>query len=284
MAAKKTPNAARLKALEMREAQAKADKRTKIIIIAVVLVVVLAVVATVGIVIAKQLHDKNAARTADPATTLGEYAGGAPIIYSHLGVGKADESLPTLTEYFDYSCHACADIDVLIGSAVSQGAANGEYNIAFRPVTTVGMAYSNPATTAILVVAQKDPDHFIDFHHAVLSYFASQFNLGKGQVIQNEEKSWEQVKQIASEVGVPADVVSSFPINATSDYLETSTQAWREAPVSGREGLGTPEFVNNDNAKITLSGKDADSILASLRSGMGLSSPMTMTGETVQSK
>ncbi len=284
MAAKKTPDAARLKALEMREAQAKADRRTKAIIVSVVVVVVLAVVATVGIVIAKQVREKDAAMTADPATTLGQYADGSPVLYSHLGVGQLDESLPTLTEYFDYTCHACADIDVLIGESVSEGATAGEYNLVLQPVTTVGMAYASPATTAALVVAQKDPEHFIAFHHALLAYFASQYNSGKGQVIQDEEKSWEQVKTIASEVGVPAKVVDSFPLNAVTDYLATSTQAWNDAAVSGRDRLGTPEFVNDAQEHISLSGNDAASVLASVRTGMGLAATMDAIDDAAQSK
>lgn len=285
MAAKKNADASvRLKAQQMREAQEKADKRNRAIVVSIVAVVVLAVIATVAIVIGNQLKAKNEAETADPTTTLGEYAGGAPVLYSHLGIGKVDDSLPTLTEYFDYSCHACANIDVLIGQTVSDDAKNGEYNIEFQPVTTVGMAYANPATSASLIVAQKDPDHWIAFHHSLLSYFRSQFNAGKGTVIQDQQKSWEQVKTLATEAGVPSDVVKTFPVNVVTDYLSTSTAAWKAANIADRNGLGTPEFVKDHSTRITLSGNDATAILASLRTGMGLSSTAQSGSDSAQSK
>lgn len=281
MAAKNSQDASvRLKAQQMREAQEKADRRTRAIIISIVSVVVLAVVATVAVVIAHQVGQKRDAMTADPRTTLGEYADGKPIVYSRLGLGKADESLPTLTEYFDYSCHACANIDVLVGSDIVKGATDGEYNLEIQPVTTVGMAWEGPATSASLIVAEKDPDHWIAFHHALLAYFQSQFNSGKGQVIQDANNSWEQVKTIATEQGVPSDVVSTFPMNVVKDYLEASTKAWQTASIADRgDSLGTPEFVKDRASRITLSGNSAQEILGSLRSGMGLPA-----AESAQSK
>ena len=260
----------RLKAQQMREAQAKADRRTRMIIISIVLIVVLAVIATVAIVISNQVNKKNAAIDADPATTLGEYANGEPIIYSHLGVGKKDEALPTLTEYFDYSCHACADIDVALGHDLVEGAERGEYNLEIQPVTTVGMAYELPATSASLIVAREDPEHWISFHHALLSYFASQFNSGKGTVIQDLDKSWEQVKVIAKEQGVSDEVVAKLPPNVVEKYLEASTQAWRDAPIQGRGNLGTPEFVKDHSTEIPLSGSNAAEFLSVVRAAMGL--------------
>lgn len=260
----------RLKAQRLREAQAKADRRTRSIIISIVVIVVIAVIATVAIVIGNQVSRRNEAMSADPTAALGQYATGEPILYSHLGVGVKDEALPTLTEYFDYSCHACADIDVLIGREVTAGADRGEYNLAIQPVTTVGMSYEFPATSASLLVAQKEPEHWIGFHHALLEYFASQFNAGKGSVIQDLDKSWEQVKTIAKEQGVSDALIAEFPVNVVDAYLEASTRAWREAPVQGRESLGTPEFVKDGTTRITLSGSSAEEVLSVIRTGMGL--------------
>lgn len=161
MAGKKvTDTSVRAKAQQMREAQEKAERRTRSIIIAVVTVIVIAVIATVGVIISQQLSAKNEAQSANPSDYLGDYASGQPIRYSHLGVGQVDDSLPTVTEYFDYSCHHCANLEVLIGEDLIAGADNGEYNIEFQPVRTVGMEYANAATSASLIVAQRDPEHW----------------------------------------------------------------------------------------------------------------------------
>ena len=99
-----------------------------------------------------------------------------------------------------------------------------------------------PAASASLVVAQKAPDKWVDFHHALLAYFRSQFQASNGTVVQNLDASWKQVKVIATEVGVPSDVIDTFPVNAVDDYLKASTTAWQDVDkrqvVAGIDHLG----------------------------------------------
>lgn len=244
----------RAKAAQMRQAQERADRRTRIIVISAVAAIVLAVVAAVGGVIWKQQAQVNAARNVDASEVLGPYADGRPVIVNANGVvAEADPNLPTLTEYFDYSCHACADLDAYMGEDLTTWAAEGHYNIELQPVITVNMDYLKPATGASLVVAQKAPDKWVDFHHALLAYFRTQYQASNGTVVQNLEASWKQVKVIAAEVGVPSDVIDTFPVNAVEDYLEASTTAWQNAGYSGRDGsLGTPELVKDHSTVIPL--------------------------------
>ena len=207
MAQKKKPatvDPVRAKAAKMRLAQERADRRTRIIVISSVAAIVLAVVGAVGGVIWKQQADINAARNVDASTILGVFADGRPIVVNGNGVSaQADPNLPTLTEYFDYSCHACADLDAYIGNDLTTWASQGHYNLELQPVITVDMEYLKPATGASLVVAQKAPDKWIEFHHALMAYFRSQFNAQNPAVINNLDSSWKQVKHIATEVGVP---------------------------------------------------------------------------------
>lgn len=267
MAQKKKPTTVdpvRAKAAKMRLAQERADRRTRIIVISSVAAIVLAVVGAVGGVIWKQQADINAARNVDASTILGVFADGRPIIVNGNGVSaQADPNLPTLTEYFDYSCHACADLDAYIGNDLTTWASQGHYNLELQPVITVDMEYLKPATGASLVVAQKAPDKWIEFHHALMAYFRSQFNAQNPAVINNLDSSWKQVKQIATEVGVPSDVIATFPVNAVDSYLQASFTAWKEASVDGRDPnkLGTPELVKDHSTLISRSGD-----LAALRS------------------
>ena len=267
MAQKKKPatvDPVRAKAAEMRLAQERADRRTRIIVISSVAAIVLAVVGAVGGVIWKQQADINAARNVDASEVLGVFADGRPIVVNGNGVSsQADPNLPTLTEYFDYSCHACADLDAYIGNDLTTWASQGHYNLELQPVITVDMEYLKPATGASLVVAQKAPDKWIEFHHALMAYFRSQFNAQNPAVINNLDSSWKQVKQIATEVGVPSDVIATFPVNAVDSYLQASSTAWKEASVDGRDPnkLGTPELVKDHSTLISRSGD-----LAALRS------------------
>lgn len=254
----------RAKAAQMRLAQERADRRVRITVIACVVIIVLAVAGAVGAVIWKQRAQIDAARNVDASEVLGPYADGRPITVSASGVvGESDPNAPTLTEYFDYSCHACADLDAYIGNDLTTWASQGHYNLELQPVITVDMEYLKPATGASLVVAQKAPDKWIEFHHALMAYFRSQFNAQSGAVINNLDSSWKQVKQIATEVGVPSDVIATFPVNAVDSYLQASSTAWKEASVDGRDPnkLGTPELVKDHSTLISRSGD-----LAALRS------------------
>ncbi len=88
MAQKKKPavDPVRAKAAQMRQAQERADRRTRIIVISAVAAIVLAVIAAVGGVIWKQQAQVNAARNVDASEVLGPYADGRPIIVNANGV------------------------------------------------------------------------------------------------------------------------------------------------------------------------------------------------------
>ena len=225
----------------------------------------------------QQQSEVSAARNVEPSDVLGVYADGRPIVVNGNGVSaEPDPNLPTLTEYFDYSCHACADVDAALGEDLTTWASEGHYNLELQPVITVNMNYLKPATGASLVVAQKAPDKWIEFHHALLAYFRTQFQAGNGTVVQNLDPSWKQVKQIATEVGVPSDVVATFPVNAVESYLEASSNAWKDAQYSGRQPnqLGTPEFVKDHSSVVTL-GKTVESTRESLKELFGFADSAT---------
>ncbi len=245
----------REKAQQLREQQARADRRTRNIIIGLVALILVVIIGAIAAVIIQSNHKK--AQDSQAATAaIGTYGDGAPIVVSHLGIGKVDESLPTLTEYFDYSCHVCAAYDVAFGEQATQDALDGKFNIKYQPVNTVKAPYQYAATTASLIAAQKvDAQTWGKFHNALLAYFNEAYNSGNGSVVQDLSKSAKQVKTIASQVGIPEDVVNSFPENGVDDYLTKTTQAWANANYEGRSpnSLGTPEFVINDKTALDFS-------------------------------
>ena len=245
----------REKAQQLREQQARADRRTRNIIIGLVVLILVVIIGAIATVIIQSNHKK--AQDSQAATAaIGTYGDGAPIVVSHLGIGKVDESLPTLTEYFDYSCHVCAAYDVAFGEQATQDALDGKFNIKYQPVNTVKAPYQYAATTASLIAAQKvDAQPWGKFHNALLAYFNEAYNSGNGSVVQDLSKSAKQVKTIASQVGIPEDVVNSFPENGVDDYLTKTTQAWANATYEGRSpnSLGTPEFVVNDKTALDFS-------------------------------
>lgn len=261
----------RAKAQAMREAQERADKRIRNIVIGVVSAIVVAIVCVVAWVMTTT-PIKNTTQTASAeeiATLIGDYADGRPVVVSHKGVGVTDDSLPTLTEYFDYSCPGCAVVHGLIGQNILTAMHEGKFNIAFQPVNTHAAPWHFIATGASVIVANKAPEKWESFHDAVLNYTNAELKAGRGAAFDNAASSYDAVKTIAAQVGVPQDIIDSIPTNAGEDYLAKSSLAWQQSQVEGREKNATPEFVANGKKKIELDFADPavamSEILAALK-------------------
>ena len=259
MAQKKNPavDPLRAKAADMRLAQERADRRVRIVVISVVTLVVLGIAGAVGAVIWQQKSEENTARNVDASEVLGVFADGRPIIVNGNGVSaEPDPNLPTLTEYFDYSCpRLCGRLTPILGGGPDDLASQGHYNLELQPVHHRGHGLPQARHRAPPWSSpRRRPDKWIEFHHALLAYFRTQFQAGNGTVVQNLDPSWKQIKQIATEVGVPSDVVATFPVNAVESYLEASSNAWKDAQYSGRQPnqLGTPEFVKDHASVVPL--------------------------------
>lgn len=265
-------NAVRAKAQQMRQEQERADKKMRAIIIGSVSAIVVAVIAVVAVVVSQQVKADEELNNVDPKVVLGPYADGAPVVLSPKGIGEADPSLPTLTDYFDYSCHVCADAEVAFGHELVADVKGGKYNLVYQPVNTVKAPYQYAATTASLIVAKEAPEQWIDFHHALMGFFAEQYNSGQGSIVQDLDRSAKQVREIAAGVGVPNAVVSTFPKNAVEEYLTASTKAWQSMTFDGRDPnrFGTPEFVADGAKKIELTSFDPNEVVQSMRNGLGV--------------
>lgn len=248
----------RLKAQEMRQAQANKEKKTRAIIFAVVGALVAVTIIAVIWVVTRSGDSQGSGIEGSGAGTA------TPMVVSAKGAGVEDSSLPTLQEYFDYSCHACADMEVGVGPGIWDAVNNGEINLELIPVNVVKMPWQYPAVHAAYLIYENEPEKFEDFHHETHTFFQSQFNAGDASIIQDEAKSLEKIKEIATSVGVSDDLVAQITADGANSVIENNTQAWSSADIEGREGLGTPEYVTNGK-HINFSGNSmeevADSIL-----------------------
>lgn len=267
MAKKNVPagaDSARLKAQQLREAQAKADKRTRNIIIAVVAVLAVAIVAAIVLVIVNRPTTEKSAEGL-PA----QFQDGAPIVVSADGVsteGSADE---TLDFYFDYTCQGCVITDYLVGPTMFQAAEAGDFNVAIHPVMTHNLAFNTAATAASLQVVADAPELFVPLHQAMVDYYYNEVLVpSDATVAGNLDSSTTKVAEIAREVGVPDDVIAKFDNEAASAYLLLSSQAWTARQVEGRSSqITSPEFVFMDT-KLNPSGETSETMFASLLSEM----------------
>lgn len=253
-------SAVRDKAKAMRLEQERADARIRNIIIGVVAAVVLVVTAAVVYVVATA--EKLGPGSTQPgsvvtnpeqvAELLGDYKDGSPIVISHKGFGVADESLPTITEYFDYSCPGCGQVSHFFGDAFIKGAKEGKYNAALQPVSTHAAPWHFVASGASIIVANKAPEQWEAFHKELMDYMFTETVDGRADQFNNASKSYEKIKSIALGVGVPQEVVDAIPAEIATEYLDKSSQAWGSLTVEGREKPVTPEFVVDGKKKIQL--------------------------------
>lgn len=286
MAAKRpTKDETRLKAEAMRQAQKRREERMRNIIIGIVSVLIVLVIAAVAWVLMTREPGANSDPSAPTTTASAEASESTqtdestqptdpPVsgeetsfVISADGVGQEKEGVPTLEEYYDYSCHACADVSAILGQELEAQVENGTINMKLIPVNVVDMAFHPVATDAVTKVYKNQPDKFVEFHQALLKFFKGEFDNAKGDIVQDTDASVEQVKKIAEDVGISEDVIATFGPAGADALLKANTSAWQSRQVEGREGLGTPEFVSNDK-KIKLSGQSVEEYVKNLVEGV----------------
>lgn len=258
------------------DAQSRADKKMLTIIISVVSLVVVAVTITVAVILMNSVRAEQAPPAAqsasapfDPAALFGDYADGSPIIVSHEGVGRADDSLPTVTEYFDHSCPGCVQLATAADADLIAGAKAGEYNLAFAAVSSHNAAWNPVATAASVIVAIEAPDQWVALHEALIAYYYAAMQSGDGTIVTDADASLEQVRIIAEEAGVPASIIDTFPgAQVGQEYLNASSLKWQESTAEGRDRLSTPELVV-DTTHVELIDFRSQTVMSEIRRMIG---------------
>lgn len=236
---------ARLKALAMREEQARKAKRARAIAIAGLAVAVL-VLGGVILWIVRQgqanieaygevLYAGGAENTLVPAfddidvPSTADETGGIPV--SSEGVGTVGEDDVLVTVYLDFMCPYCGQFDAANASELDALAAEGDVtvvykNISFLDGNSQGTSFSTRAANAAATVADADPDNYTAFLKAL---FANQPEEGTAGLKDKE------IASIALEVGVPQAVVDTFTqtvdgtyeVATSDDEKETREGTWR---------------------------------------------------------
>ncbi len=253
----------RLKAAAMREAQAKAERRTRNIIIAVVSVLILAIVAAIIYIIASR---PGGAESADGVPA--EFDAGQGISISENGIGASPGGGENdLDFYFDYTCGGCLMTDSAVGPYLFEAAQAGDFTFVMHPVLTSAGAYNTAATAAALALAAEDPAHFQAVHEAMIAFSLEAMVSGETDVLTDLEASKDAVAGIAAEQGVDEALIASFDTDAAQSYLQASSTEWTTREIAGRENIASPEFLFRDT-KIAASGDDGAQMFDSLVAAM----------------
>ena len=145
-----------------------------------------------------------------------------------ISVGAAEAPV-TVEVYYDYMCPACGAFESANSGELSRLVADGTARIELRPIAFLdeqssGTEYSTRAANAIAVVADAAPDHVWDFHTAL---YENQPAEG------SEGLSDEQIAAVATDAGVPADVVDQFTDDVFRPWVASVTQQAFDSGVKG---------------------------------------------------
>lgn len=244
-------DAAREKARELREQQAKRDKRNKLIaigglsaaVVTLVVVAALIIIPSLGPGIAYSADDADSVLPTDvTAPASAEDTGAIPVGQDGVaGVPAADGDV-VVSVYFDYMCPYCGRFEEANDAELAQLREGGGVTVEYHPVSfldaqSAGGEYSTRAGNAAAVVADQDPDNYAAFSSAL---FANQPEEG------TKGLSDEEIADLATEVGVPDAVVAQF--TATADDADWRTFApWVAAATNQASadlgGLSTPTVL-----------------------------------------
>lgn len=240
--------AARAKARELREQNAKKEKRNKLLLQFSVVVVALGIVGGVGAVIAIENANRVAAPvvsdTPDNLTELGGIKIGVGLqAFTAANTPTADAAtdVPEIIIYQDYQCPICQAFDVPNSSQLRSWVDTGAATVEFRPLSFLDRAslneYSSRAANAAFCVANFEPDSYFDFNEIAMINQPSEGGEGPSD---DEIFGW------AEEAGAGSDEVKGCIQNKSfEDYLFQQTQTVLSAPHGGVSVTGTPTILVN---------------------------------------
>jgi protein-disulfide isomerase len=234
--------AARAKARAMRESQKKGEARKKAILIAGSVIAGLAVIVT-GFFVVQQLNKENEKANDVPSTAL--VNGGITVIKDlkvATSVSQIDKTVPTIVIYQDLQCPACQAFEVPNMPQISQLVKDGKYNLEIHPISFLDGAsaneYSSRAGSALLCVADQEPEHFLDYNTALYAQQPKENTVGPDNAA---------LANLASSIGVKNQSTLDCIENADwATWSKNQTPGYKSIiPGTNLEFTGTPFVIVN---------------------------------------
>jgi protein-disulfide isomerase len=214
--------AAQERARALREAQAKRDRRTRLVIIGVLVALVALIAVTVAVIVG-QAGRSGLNAVAAPAGA--DESGG--IVVGRDGVGQPTPDAPTVAVYSDFLCPFCAMFEETNAEMLEELRTTGEATLVYHPVAYLdrlsnGTQYSTRSAQAAAVVADAAPEQFVDFWTTLFANQPAENSPGLDD---------GEIARLALGVGVPQDVVDTFGDGRFTEWVTAaSEQATRDLP------------------------------------------------------
>ena len=241
--------AARLKAKELREAEARRARRNTIARRSFIGAAGASVVGGLGYLVylgvdakKKPKNSKFPAPSEGLATAKANQSGIPKQVLSDAswtyGEGAALDtvaaSVPVLDIYFDYSCSHCAQFEGLHTQEINQLLSDKKLTLALHPCKLLQQEWTSVVMNAMGVVLDEAPAQSLSFHNAAFEIFS--------QAIQTKNQSNMTVEGLvaaATKVNVPKEVSAKFKSAVDSDKYGKWVKLGDEA-FKARELEGTP--------------------------------------------
>lgn len=221
----------------MQAAERKAARKGKILVGAGIAIVLALLVAVIAVAVTSSQAGKSdpTATSSGPVTDPKNLASSGALL-----VGRADAP-KTVTVFFDFMCPACGQFEKVNSADLNTLTASGKVNLELRPMTFLndqsqGTRYSTRAANALATVHDTNPALTQKFYNGL---FAAQPQEGSTGLTD------EKIGQIATEAGVPADVVATFGQGKFNAWTEKSNKAAFDAGVTGTPAI----YVNGVKAE-----------------------------------
>ena len=143
-------------------------------------------------------------------------------------------SAPVLDIYFDYSCSHCAQFEGIHTQEINQLLSDKKITLALHPCKILHQEWTSVVMNAMGVVLDEAPAQSLSFHNAAFEIF-SQFLQTKDQ----SNMTVEGLVAAATKVNVPKEVSAKFKAAIDSDKYKKWVELGDEA-FKARELEGTP--------------------------------------------
>jgi protein-disulfide isomerase len=265
---------ARQKARELREQNAKKEKRSKLALQLSVVGAALAIIVGVGAVIAFEAANRAEAPVVDetPAnlTELGGLKVGVGLqafTATNTPTPDTSDKSPEIIMYVDYQCPICQAFDLPNAAQLRSWVDTGAATVEVRPISFLDRAslneYSSRAANASFCVANFQPDSFFDYHQILMQNQPSEGTEGPTD---------QKLVDMAAQAGAGTEEVKGCIQNKSfGDYVEQHTQFVLSNPQDGVTVSGTPTILVNGEQYTWNTG---DELLSSERFAQFVSSSM----------
>ncbi|RYV51241.1 DsbA family protein [Pengzhenrongella frigida] len=261
-------DASRQKALDMRAAQQKKAKRSRLLAISglvaavAVLAIVVAMILSQAKPTASDLDEENPLQgITAPAGALDN--GAIPVGADGTAGSTSGADAPTVAVYFDYLCPYCARFEDANAATLDKMASAGEITVAYHPISILdrlssGTEYSTRAAQAVAFVADADPEHFVALHEALFANQPAENTAGLSD---------EEIAALAVEVGVPQDIADQIVADGGA-FTTWVAAATAQGQIDGVSGTPTI-MINGEKTADTLDIYTAGPLEEAIRAAMG---------------